>query len=588
MPFKEPFQPATQEKPSLKKETGERLDFPNEMYAVSGFDEPNFAHYERSKRFDKAIEEEVSYLEIALSRADQESLYAIIANRHGSGRIQLKALQEAAHSSPPETFRWFAKQALLKGSAEEKSFILSVMDRFSPEERTEIMLYFTETPNDPPFVKDAFINARLLDVKEKEQSSFIQTLLNSPAAATRLAAINYLRLVPKDKQLKLIYSLLSTENEKIRAEAFKKIDLLPTTEEGSRLRRIFTPFFKLISQLPDTTREDFLLRTFQTSNSEEVQKAALQNLRYRAGYLSPKSKNVYKAALKSKFPFIRKSALRYALLNHPGAFTEDKLLASLQKDPTIEVRAAAVDLTYIQLWHKGPEYQEELVALIRKNLQSKEIELQQGAVKSIFRINDLKIRKELLAENPDISPFFVQSPLYNKHETFSSERFERADFEKDGSKTTLLGGSLKNLLIIRHINAESFLGWKKAYENHSAWQKAGFDYVPMEPIQSYQFDASIGQVRVASGVLDMSFGQWKRLAMDTPEHLHELEEKQATILETLSLLGVIHGHTHNENFVLRFFRNPDGSVDFDRCPRIYIIDFDQSKSSRDKTPHSNS
>jgi hypothetical protein len=43
--------------------------------------------------------------------------------------------------------------------------------------------------------------------------------------------------------------------------------------------------------------------------------------------------------------------------------------------------------------------------------------------------------------------------------------------------------------------------------------------------------------------------------------------------------NVIHGHCHDKNFVLRFFRNQDGFVDLNKTPRIYLIDFDQVEMS---------
>lgn len=80
-----------------------------------------------------------------------------------------------------------------------------------------------------------------------------------------------------------------------------------------------------------------------------------------------------------------------------------------------------------------------------------------------------------------------------------------------------------------------------------------------------------------AGVLDLNLDEWYQFSGDTfREHLDEQKDK---IINTLKELGITHGHANNANFCLRFYRNEDGSVDLDRMPRIYLIDFDKATKS---------
>jgi len=167
----------------------------------------------------------------------------------------------------------------------------------------------------------------------------------------------------------------------------------------------------------------------------------------------------------------------------------------------------------------------------------------------------------------------IESRLYADTQ-FRGNKFEKAAFTKTGSETTLLGGSLKNKVIIRHIPLEAFLAWQKLYEDFSFWQENGFDYVPIEPIVDFKMNSQ-GLMDVASGVLDLSLEGWEDNYSFWRQELKKDMEKIETIKKEIRFT---HGHIHRRNFCLRFFRNPDNTVDFSRKPRIYLIDFDQAIS----------
>lgn len=169
----------------------------------------------------------------------------------------------------------------------------------------------------------------------------------------------------------------------------------------------------------------------------------------------------------------------------------------------------------------------------------------------------------------------VEPPLY-KEGTFEDDKrlFPREAFEKTGSGTTLVGGALKGKTIVRHIKPEAFLAWQRIFENFSLWWRKGFDYVPIEPIQSYRLNED-GLVDVYSGVLDLNLGEWQEMCGD---FCGELVDDSDTIASICREQGIGHGHPHFGNFSLRFFRDKDGHVDFSRKPRVYLIDFDQAVS----------
>ena len=167
----------------------------------------------------------------------------------------------------------------------------------------------------------------------------------------------------------------------------------------------------------------------------------------------------------------------------------------------------------------------------------------------------------------------IIEPIIYLQKPVSDDVFQRIEFNKTGSGLTVVGGSLKGKSVIRHIYPEAFLAWQTVFEDYKTWQTAGFEYVPIEPIQSYRLNEKEHRVDVFSGVLDTSLANWQ--SMGGPFG-NELVHDSERILDVLKHLDVSHGHPNEGNFCLRFFRHPDGTVDFSKKPRIYLIDFDRA------------
>ena len=215
----------------------------------------------------------------------------------------------------------------------------------------------------------------------------------------------------------------------------------------------------------------------------------------------------------------------------------------------------------------------KVLEIIKAGLDKEDVTIQKACAEMILDApeNDKKTLFELAQKK--LGNILVEPPLYNKE--ISRDVFKRKEFVKTGSGTTLLGGKLKDKTIIRHLQPKAFLAWQKIYEDHQLWKQNDFDYVPIEPIQSYRLNKK-GLVDVYSGVLDLSFGSWLSMTDEFKSELTADAKKIETILEKQN---VQHGHTHEYNFCLRFFRDANGKVDFNKKPRIYLIDFDQAISS---------
>ena len=168
----------------------------------------------------------------------------------------------------------------------------------------------------------------------------------------------------------------------------------------------------------------------------------------------------------------------------------------------------------------------------------------------------------------------IEAPLYKKAVFDEKSLVPRARFFKTGSETTLVGRELRGKAIVRHITPKAFKAWKELYEDYDFWSKAGFDYVPVEPIDSFKSNKE-GFVEVYSGVLDLSFSAWLNKSQ---LFVAEIERDIEEIKQLLKARHFEHGHTHNGNFCLRFFRDEKGGIDLSRRPRVYLIDFDQAVS----------
>jgi hypothetical protein len=94
---------------------------------------------------------------------------------------------------------------------------------------------------------------------------------------------------------------------------------------------------------------------------------------------------------------------------------------------------------------------------IKEALSKEDIEVQRVAVGMII---DAPVQERAplmkIAFNAGLGDEIIKPPLYDNSD-LDQERYQRKKFAKTGSGTTLVGGALRDKLIIRHIKPEAFL-----------------------------------------------------------------------------------------------------------------------------------
>lgn len=252
--------------------------------------------------------------------------------------------------------------------------------------------------------------------------------------------------------------------------------------------------------------------------------------------------------------------------------TEDGLSQSDMR----EQKEAAKMLKYCKASERA-ELEEKLLEVITLGLDNPDMEVKKTAISMISNIpsHDVRVSTFDKVVARGLGQIAIEAPLYSE-DAEGTNSFKRINFPKTGSSLTALEGPLKNKSVTRHITPQAFLAWQKLYEDHTLWRRNGFKYVPIEPIQSFTLrtNPEIGEpvVDVQTAVLDINLNDWIAL---TDSFNTELEYEMHKILSAVEAAEVSHGHTHYENFCLRFFRDEQGNPDFTRLPRLYLIDFDE-------------
>ncbi|MCR4313961.1 MAG: hypothetical protein NUV84_01800 [Candidatus Uhrbacteria bacterium] len=345
------------------------------------------------------------------------------------------------------------------------------------------------------------------------------------------------------------------------------------------MQKIAVETIEMIEDAPPADRLDFV-RAGLANPNPAVQRIAAKMIRYAPWtYIEELTGDVtqlVRAGFANSNPEVQKTAaemIRYAA----EADRLDLIRVGLAH-PNPAVQRATVMMIGDAPWMNIEELRGEITRFVRAGLAHPNPEVQRTAVLMIEHAPSTEKSELFLRAKSQLGDRLIEPPLYDNMTSAHNEKpFQRTAFEKTGSETTLLGGTLKEKIIIRHIEPKAFLAWQKIFEDYHSWQDAGFDYVPVEPIQSYRLGKD-EKVNVYSSVLDLSLYQWKNM---TNDFATELNKDLRRIKEVLKKLNITHGHTghtHEGNFCLRFFRDQEGHVDFSRKPRLYLIDFDQAVS----------
>src|SRR3989339_1099473 len=391
-------------------------------------------------------------------------------------------------------------------------------------------------------------------LRDKKQDNLIRS------AAKKYGLLDKIQNAPEQERVLLIKQALSQEDPSVQREAARMIRYAPQQEQVSLWLLISEKIKQALFQKDPTVQREAAMIIWYAPAQEQV--------------------SLIKQALSQKDPSVQREA---AVMIECAPAQErvslqllisEKIKQALsQKDPTVQREAAEM------IWYVP---RREIVSLqllisekIKQALSQEDPAVQREAVGMIrYAPAQKRISLVKIASDAGLGNEIVKPPLYY-NSNLDRGRFKREKFHKTGSETTLVGGALKDKLIIRHIKPRAFLAWQKIYENYQVWQDNGFDYVPIEPIQSYRLNKK-GMVDVFSGVLDLSLAEWSEISGNI--FIKELEEQRDKIISILESQGIRHGHTHDNNFVLRFFRDQDGNPDLTKVPRLYAIDFDMAVS----------
>lgn len=474
----------------------------------------------------------------------------------------------------------------IKSKVQDSAFsVKEKMKNASPEEIISLIKKSFDDPN--PQVRKVATD-EMFNVPKTEVESLIEEgLKNSNSDVKEAAALmmwSQVHNLSQSEKLPIIRKLLDNPNPRMQRIAAREIQEVEDQEKGL-LEEI------LLEKIKDG---------FANQNSE-IQIGSSLMIQY-----APEKdrSSLIKEGLNSVNLETKKTVIKMIYL----LSSEEKiqLIKEGLKNKDIEIQKAYIEKI-------GIIPTEERTLLIKEALNSSNSEIQETAARMVHRappeeqslLHDIllsKIQECLNNQTPENHKFgiemmkfltpkekesvfqiilekglndeFVAPKLYNKTNT-DNKNFKREVFYKTGSETTLLGGELKNKTIIRHMEAASFLVWKNLFENYELWQQSGFDYVPIEPIQSYKSGES-GLVDVFSGVLDLSLRQWSDRS---DKFISELKDQKKKILDVLNKTQTSHRDAHDGNFCLRFFRDENGNVDFHKTPRLYLIDFDDVVSS---------
>jgi hypothetical protein len=252
------------------------------------------------------------------------------------------------------------------------------------------------------------------------------------------------------------------------------------------------------------------------------------------------------------------------------------LIRQALNSPFPEVQKAGAAMTTFAPADQKSELKNMVVERIHQALNSPFPGVQKiGATMIMYAPEDQRPGLFLsVIQNTKVLKIMIEPPLYETSSVTTSD-FSRAELSKTGSKATVIGGALRNMIIIRNLSPSHFQAWKDLYEDYNFWKEQGFEYVPVEPIVSFHIQKD-SSVAVAAGVLDLNLSQWMHM---TDLFGKELLAQQKKILSALQRKGFDHGHPHDDNFCLRFLRDTQGDPDITVPPRMYLIDFDQALSS---------
>ena len=410
----------------------------------------------------------------------------------------------------------------------------------------------------------------------------------------------WVQILPENKRAEIIGRGLDSENLEVQLAYAKGVDFRSNPEYGTVIKKkiasliekgldnedkkVRLEWIKKIGATPKETRASLMKKALETGDLE-IQKQCTQEF----WCLSADEKPYFiEYGLSTDNADIQKACAGYitSFSGYYKGWGLDTVRQGLPEEQKIELgkKLALIiehhissgnpkDLeTYMEMIEFAAEDKRAL--LIEYGLASDNLDIQKMYANLIWSVPDDMKKNLFEMAKKKMGDKLIEPQIY-KDGDISDEDFSRKEFVKTGSGTTLVGGDLKGKTIIRHITPNALLTWQGLFEDHDFWKKQGLDYVPIEPIHSFKLKKN-GLVDVYSGVLDLNLDSWRNMGGD---FIEELEQDKVNIIRSIDKRHIEHGHTHEGNFCLKFYKDENGHVDFSKKPRIYLIDFDQAIST---------
>ncbi|MCX6803880.1 MAG: HEAT repeat domain-containing protein [Candidatus Diapherotrites archaeon] len=262
------------------------------------------------------------------------------------------------------------------------------------------------------------------------------------------------------------------------------------------------------------------------------------------------------AMLDDPNPGVRDSAL--LVVSHIGEPKNIKQMSKLLYDKNLNVRWGAIDIFGI-LSTQHPEA----------------IKFLEERASHPMDTSTFKIMKRALALSKKYNPDFEIYAGLEHNPKFTDKRrvFVRRKQIKDGSISTLFGGKFFKKMRAVRIPKESFNMWEKAFKAGAAVEpiimkkeKVGRKFTGKKiPRMIRNKD---GTITVFAKIIDgVSIGNFIRIEKNH-KWFEELKGQVTKIKEKMAVLGIIHGHYHPGNFVVKMINGK---------PKVYLIDFDRAR-----------
>ena len=573
------------------------------MYEISGQD-PITPHaldrYLKDKEQDAKIEEEAEKFPTVVLQDSmelkEEEIPSLFVRCIESPDIEIRRSASRLIRILPESKRAsLIKLGLECPNIEVQCSMAWAIERAQSDKRIELQNMVSELVRNYLDSPDIEIKKKAIDliyyIKNEDKIPVLRRLLTNPDnVEVALKSINIINSVSIEEVTSLIELGLKNHNIEIQKSVIK---IIPSALEKDE-EKLWNIALKIIKNA--LTSSDI---EKQKSISEII--SCVPNIQEKEGLLEILLANINSGLSNPNTEIQKKYIDMIPYLGKPSEIIERELQNSnmevyknlsmlftyiLPPEKRIPYIKQGMENSDIEIW--GPASDcilrvdgEDRLALvdlllerIKEGLMNEDISTQKKAMGFIWHVPKNRIKEIVdLIKERGLGNELIKPALYAKTDV-ANEKFSRQKFNKTGSGTTLLGGELKDKTIIRHIQPYAFLTWQKLYENYQIWREAGFDYVPIEPINSYRLNED-GLVDVYSGVLDVNFMKWETYVGLFKD---ELNKKFNLIKKIIDDLKMTHGHPHESNFCLRFFRDENGQPDFNREPRIYLIDFDQAVS----------